>query len=200
MKELYLYEERPIHNTIKEAFIDFEIHTISEEFIKKNNLINKNILLVLKKDIPTNLDNIFFLENNVVVFFLKQNNLDKNKYFNTKIFSGHTNINKFKDEVITFFVSKPFICKDIKILGEKIINLKDEKEAYLTLPEKNILILLFERQIVEKNFLLENVLKLRKDTETKTIESHLTRIRKKLLSINSKIEIISKENMVSIVF
>ena len=129
-------------------FIDFEIHNISEEFIKKNNLSNKNILLILNKDIPTNLSNVFFLENNVVIFFLKQNNLDKNKYFNTKIFSGHTNINKFKDEVITFFVSKPFICKNIKIKGEKIINLKDEKRAYLTLPEKDILILLFERQKV----------------------------------------------------
>ena len=200
MKEFYLYEERPIHNTIKEVFIDFEIHNISEEFIKKNNLSNKNILLILNKDIPTNLSNVFFLENNVVIFFLKQNNLDKNKYFNTKIFSGHTNINKFKDEVITFFVSKPFICKNIKIKGEKIINLKDEKGAYLTLPEKDILILLFERQKVEKNFLLENVLKLRKDIKTNSIESHLTRIRKKLLSINSKIEIISKENVVSIVF
>ena len=69
MKEFYLYEERPIHNTIKEVFIDFEIHNISEEFIKKNNLSNKNILLILNKDIPTNLSNVFFLENNVVIFF-----------------------------------------------------------------------------------------------------------------------------------
>ena len=70
---------------------------------------------------------------------------------------------------------------------------------FLTSLEKDILIMLFERKKIEKNFLLENVLKLRKDTETKTIESHLTRIRKKLISINSEIEIISKENTVFLV-
>ena len=67
-------------------------------------------------------------------------------------------------------------------MEEKIINTRADKEAFLTSLEKDILILLFERKKIEKNFLLENVLKLRKDTETKTIESHLTRIRKKLLS------------------
>ena len=46
---------------------------------------------------------------------------------------------------------------------------------------------------------LESALKLRQDTETKTIESHLTRIRKKLQSINSQVEIVSKENTVFLV-
>ena len=81
----------------------------------------------------------------------------------------------------------------------KIVNTKDQKEVFLTQLEKDILILLFERKKVEKNFLLENILKLRKDTETKTIESHLTRIRKKLTSINSEVEIISKDNKVILV-
>ena len=69
----------------------------------------------------------------------------------------------------------------------------------LTSAEKKILILLFEKKEIEKFFLLENVLKLRKDIETKTIESHLTRIRKKLLSISSQIDIISKDNKVFLV-
>ena len=125
--------------------------------------------------------------------------MNKKKYFKTKIFSGHTNINKFTDEVITFFESKSFIYKDIKIMGEKAINEKISKEVFLTPSEKDILILLFEKKKIQKNFLLESVLKLRQDTETKTIESHLTRIRKKLVSINSQIEIISKDNIVFLV-
>ncbi len=152
MKEFYLYQERPIHNTIKEIFIDFEIQIISKESIKKNNLINKNILLILNKDIPTNLSKFFFLENNVVVFFLKHKNVDEKKYINTKIFSGHTNINKFTDEVITFFESKTFICRDIKIVGEKVINSKIKKEVSLTASEKDILTLLFEKKKLKKNF------------------------------------------------
>ena len=77
-----------------------------------------------------------------------------------------------------------------------MINSKSDKEVYLTLPEKEILILLFEKKRIEKKTLLESVLRLKKDTETKTIESHLTRIRKKLLTINSDIEIISREDKV----
>ena len=115
------------------------------------------------------------------------------------MFIGHTNINKFTDEVITFFVSKPFVYKDIKIVGEKLTNSKTEDKVSLTPSEKDILIMLFERKKIERKFLLEKVLKLRQDTETKTIESHLTRIRKKLLNINSQIEIISRENKVFLV-
>ena len=198
MKEFYFYSERPIHKTIEEIFVDFEIQNISKEAIKKSNLTNKNILLIIKENTSLEL-NEFLLKNNTVIFFLKKNNFNKKKYFNTKVFYALTNIDKFKHEVITFFGSKPFLYKDIKISGEKIINLKNKKEAYLTRPEKEILILLFERKKIEKNFLLENVLNLRKDTKTKTLESHLTRIRKKLLSINSQLEIVLKENTVSLV-
>ena len=196
MREFYLYAERPINKIIEEVFTGFKIHTISSEAIRKKNLINKNILLILNENLPIGLNDFFLLKNNIVIFFLKKNSRDKKKYLNTKIFSGHTNINKFKDEVVTFFVSKAFIYKDIKIKGEKVINSKSDKEAYLTLPEKEILILLFEKKRIEKKTLLESVLRLKKDTETKTIESHLTRIRKKLSSINSDIEIMSREDKV----
>jgi hypothetical protein len=199
MKEFYLYSERPIHRIIKEVFTHFKIHIVSKEDIKKNKLINKNIILVLNEDLLIDLKETFFLKNNVVIFSSKQNSEDKNNYKNTKIFSRYINVNKLRDEITTFFASKTFIYKDLKIIEEKIINTKDEKEIFLTSPEKDILILLFDRKKIEKKFLLENVLKLRKDTETKTIESHLTRIRKKLLSINSQIEIISKENKIFLV-
>ena len=85
-------------------------------------------------------------------------------------------------------------------LYEKIINNKTEKETSLTLLEKDILTLLIDQQEVEKNLLLEGVLKIKKETETKTIESHLTRIRNKLLKINSKLKITSKGNKVFLNF
>ena len=199
MREFYLYSERAVQRTIREIFIDFEIHTLSKEDIKKNKLTNKNIFLVLNNNSTIDLDEVYFSKNNVVIFFSKQTDLNLSEHVNVKIFSRHTNINKLRDEITTFFVSKTYIYKDIKLLEEKIINTKEDKETFLTPPEKDILILLFEKRKIEKNFLLESVLKLRKDTQTKTIESHLTRIRKKLLSINSQIEIISKDNMIILI-
>ena len=200
MTEIYLYAERPIHRIIKEAFIGFEIYTISKEDLKKNKLTNKNIFLVLNECLPVDISEIFFLKNNVVIFFSKQNDINRSEYLNVKIFSGQNNINKLRDEILTFFASKTFIYKNIKILEERIININTDKEAFLTPSEKDILILLFERKKIEKNFLLENVLKIKKDTETKTIESHLTRIRIKLSKIDSKLKIVSKDGKVSIIF
>ena len=60
MRELYLYAERPVHNSIEEIFVDFKIYTVSKEVINKNNYTNKNILLFLNKSIPSSLDDFFF--------------------------------------------------------------------------------------------------------------------------------------------
>ena len=84
--------------------------------------------------------------------------------------------------------------------GEKIINNKTDKEITLTSLEKEILRLLIDKKETEKNFLLESVLKIKKETETKTIESHLSRIRNKLSKINSKLKIISKGNKIFLNF
>ena len=117
----------------------------------------------------------------------------KNKiFFDAKVFNKLININKFIDEVTAFFVKNSIKYGDIKIVGEKIINNKTEKEIFLTTLEKDMLVPLIDGGQIEKNFLLENVLKVKKDIETKTIESHFTRIRNKLLKIDSKLKIISK--------
>ena len=200
MKEFYFYSEKKIHNTIKEMVINFEIHITSLEKIKKNNFINQNILLIISGDLLQDLNKAFFLNNNVVIFFSSNNNLNQNFFFGAKNFIKLTNISKFIDEVTTTFVENSLNYEDIIIIGEKIINKKTKKEIFLTFLEKDILILLIERKKTKKNYLLESVLKLKKDTETKTIESHLTRIRNKLSKINSKLKILSKDDKIFLTF
>ena len=200
MKEFHLYSGKQIHNTIKEMFINFEIQIISKEQLKKNNLINQNILLIIDEDFLENLKKSFFFNNNVVIFFTSNKSFDNKFFFHAKVFNKQININKFIDEVTTLFAKNSFIYGDIKILGEKIINKKTEKEIFLTTLEKEILTFLIDRQQIEKNFLLEDVLKIKKDTETKTIDSHLTRIRNKILKINSKLKILSKGDKVFLEF
>ena len=65
----------------------------------------------------------------------------------------------------------------------------------LTPLEKEIIIVLFEKKQITREFLQEEILKIKKNIETKTIESHLTRIRRKLLKIESEIQISSKEDV-----
>ena len=173
-------------------FKGFEIHTIPAEKIKKNNFINQNIILFVGTGFLKDLNKSFFFNNRVVIFCETSKDFNNKIFFDSKVFNKLININIFIDEVTNFFVGNSFNYGDIKIVGEKIINHKAEKEIFLTTLEKDILIPLIDAKQIEKNFLLESVLKIKKDTETKTIESHLTRIRNKLLKVDSELKIISK--------
>ena len=77
----------------------------------------------------------------------------------------------------------------------QIINLNSGNGTQLTPLEREILIVFFNKKQIKRQYLLESVLKKRKDIETKTIETHLTRIRKKLLKINSEVLISSKNDI-----
>ena len=196
MKEFYIYSEKNINELINQMFIKFQIHATSLEKIKKNNFFNQNILLIVSERFEESLKKSFFDNNNVIVFYTTNNNTNKKNSYSIKTFNKNININKFIDEVTTFFGKNLINYGDIKIKGEKIIKNKTDKETFLTSLEKDILTVLINQQEVEKNLLLERVLKIKKETETKTIESHLTRIRNKLLKINSKLKIISKGDKV----
>tara|TARA_B100001059_G_C17600900_1_gene459484 strand:- start:137 stop:739 length:603 start_codon:yes stop_codon:yes gene_type:complete len=199
MKEFYFFSEKKFQTIIKEIFIGFQINFVSIDNIKKDNLINQNILLIANIDILIDLKDSFFSNNNVVVICPSNKYFSKSFFANTKVFDKHININKFIDDVSTYFVKNSLNYEDIEIIGERIVNKKTKKETFLTALEKDILILLVDQKQAEKNFLLENVLKIKKDTETKTIESHLTRIRNKLLKINSNLKIISKDHKVFLI-
>ena len=198
-KNIYLISKPPLLNIIKEIFFDFDIRSINFETLKDGDLKNKNILIIDIQKLNNNFYESFFLNNNVVVCFLKKpNNFDISKYHNTKFFFKKINVKKFFDEVKTFFISKSVVFKNNKISEEKIINLNTGLSFVLTPLEKEILTVLFEKKQIKKEYLLEEVLRIKKDIETKTIESHLTRIRKKLIKIESEIHITSKDDNICI--
>lgn len=196
MKEFYLYSDTKIHNTIKQMFINFTIQIITKKQLKENKFINQNILLVIGEEFSEIPKKSFFFDNNVVLFYAENRNFNNNIFLDTKVFVKQININKFIDEVTTIFAENSLLYGDIKLVGEKIINKKTEKEIFLTYLEKEILIFLIDNKKTEKKFILEGALGIQKDTETKTVESHLTRIRNKILKINSKLKILSKGNKV----
>ena len=68
MKEIFLYSEKKINKIINEMFIGFVINTLSVEKIKKNNFINKNILLIADMKTLNELNRSFFFNNRVVIF------------------------------------------------------------------------------------------------------------------------------------
>ena len=119
---------------------------------------------------------------------------EEKKYGQSNFLYGPIRIKKFFDTIRMCFLSKTIFYKDLKIVGEKIFNLELKLFCTLTYLEKEILTKLIEKKEINRDYFLEEILKIKKNIETKTIESHLTRIRKKLLSIKSKITITSKED------
>ena len=195
-EKIYLYSPTSLFEIVKDMLFDYNITPLATDDISNNNFKNNNILFVLRDDKGSEINKLFLSNNNVLIFFSERQKLSNStKFNNVGFFYGHSSVKKFVDEIKTSFIFKTIILKNIEILGEKITNKKSGKSFLLTELEKKILIVLLENKKVTRDYILEEVLKIKKNIETKTIESHLTRIRRKLLSIKSEIQIKSKENI-----
>ena len=72
---------------------------------------------------------------------------------------------------------------------------KDKDELIIYLENAQKILLQTRPTAVNLAWGLEKIMNVKKNIETKTIESHLTRIRKKLLIVKSKIQISSKDDV-----
>ena len=81
MREIYLYSEKKINKIINEMFMGFTINTLSVEKIKKNNFINKNILLIADMKTLNELNRSFFFNNRVVILCETSKDFDNNFFF-----------------------------------------------------------------------------------------------------------------------
>ena len=193
---LYVYSQESLFKIIKEMLSEYVVLALNDNEINNEYFKNNNILLVLEDDITNQINKSFFSNNKAMIFFSsKQKLLDINTSRNANFFYGQSSVKKFFDEINTCFFSKTITLRNIEILDEKITNIESKLSTSLTPLEKEILIVLFQNKKIKREYLLEEILKIKKNIETKTIESHLTRIRRKLLKIKSEIQITSKEDV-----
>ena len=193
MKKIYLMADFIQKKYIQNLLPDFEINIIDEKNLAEKKLENKNIIVFCKEVISDKIKKNF--KNNFLIFYLKKNNDDLESINqNVQIVKGPIKINQLKEMITNHFQNEFMIYEDFKITGDNIQNLTNKKNCFLTNLEKFIIIELIKNKSVSRDYFLEKILGLKKNIETKTIESHLTRIRKKLLNIDSKVQILSKDN------
>ena len=185
-----------LYKIVKEILSDYKIALITLDQLNDKNFKNNNTILFGDIDLEKKIKKYFFLQNNVI-FFIRDNksHIQKTEYQSVNFFYGRLGVKKFVDEVKTNFISKKVVLKKIEIFGDKITNTPLGLSALLTALEKEILIFLFENKRIKKDYLLEKIIKIKKETETKTAETHLTRIRGKLIKIKSKIQIKTNEDV-----
>ena len=127
--------------------------------------------------------------------FLVISNSKKINFFqteNTKFINSPISINHIRNTIENFIQNLKIKFHDICIDNEKLINLNNKFHCYLTKAEIEILSCLISEKETSKNFIKENILKIKSDIETNSLESHLTRIRKKMIKIKTTVKIQSK--------
>lgn len=192
-KKIYFYSNVVGKDFLQSVLSGFELIKLEEEGVDSIKIKNQNILLIVKDYFKNIFSKSFILANNTIIFSSKnQKDIIEEKYSQVVFIYAPLNLSFFLNTVQSQFFSKTIFFKDIKIIGETLTNIHEGLSSQITVLEKKFLTELVDYKEIKKEYFLEKILDLKKNIETKTIESHLTRIRKKLLAINSKIQISSK--------
>ena len=149
-----------------------------------------NIIFIINREEFNIIDYNKINDNFLIISNLK----NKNLYLNNKInyFSAPLSIISIKNKIENILNNQKITFHDIYIENEKIINRSDNSFCYLTKVELEILCFLIKEKEANKNFIKENILNIKSNIETNSLESHLTRIRKKLNKINTGVKLQTK--------
>ena len=180
---------------IQNILFEYDTVLLSNDLVADPGFKNNNVIFILEEGIKK-INKSFFSNNNVLVFISnKQKNFYKKEHSQIKFFNGPIKIKKFIDNIKPSFFATAIIFEDIKILELKIKNLNSDLSCKLTPLEKIILLEFIDKKTINREVFLTKVFNIKSNIETKTIESHLTRIRRKLSKIESRIKISSKEDV-----
>ena len=157
---------------------------LSIVFLDNQNTVSKKIV----KKIHEN-ENFIFMCKDFSVF--QKFSLNKKNTFVSPV-----SINKLVDIINEFINTRKHTFANIELNNHSAVNIKTNEKIDLTHAENNILLQLFKEKNVKKGILEREVLQIRQDLNTSSIESHLNRIRKKLKNIRSHFTIFSKNDYV----
>ena len=139
------------------------------------NSISKNVLIIVDKDFKGKINN------------------KKIKLIN-KIISPQNIIEEIEKNL---FINN-FKHKNILISDKRLKNIINNKSCYLTDIERSILECIFLNNSTSRLYIKQNILNIKSSIETNSLDSHLTRIRKKFNQINAGLTIESKNDVIKI--
>ena len=192
-KKLNIYSNNNINNFISSLFFDYEINLMKLEAIDYTIKNLHSNIVIINKDKDVGCINLNQLDERYLI--ISSLNLYKlNIAKNTKIIKTPITINQFKHSIQVFLENLKVCFHDISIDKEKLINLNNSSFCYLTKKELEILTYLIIEKETKKSFIRENILKIKSSIETNSLDSHLTRIRKKLNKISTNVKIKTKSD------
>ena len=168
--------------------IDEKTNALALIIVNKEN--HEKQVMNLKKLLACECSNFVFLIPSSLKLTLNTTN-NKIVYFPISITDFEKEISKYANNITIKFGS--FILTNQNLLFEN-----NDQHIYLTEPEAHIIKLLFLNKLVKKEQIKTEVLKLKTAVESKSLETHIYRLRKKLSTLSSNISIRSddKNNLI----
>ena len=164
------------------SFIDLnEIHEFYEN-------TGTNIIFLNNKESARLIDFKKLNENFLIVSNLNIKNLN----INNQLIKIPKSINNIKTIIENFIENLKIKFHDITIVNEKLTNINNNSFCYLTKLESEILTYLIVEKESTKKYIQENILNIKSTIQTNSLDSHLTRIRKKMYKIKASVKIQSK--------
>ncbi len=191
--ELNIFCNNNIKNFLPSLLSEYELTIRKLDSIKDNvQSSHANIIIISNNDIDFR-DYGKLSENFLVISSLKNFNFNKSNILNSPL-----SINHLKDRIEYFVHNLKVQFHDMSICNEKLINLNNDNFCYLTKIELEILTYLIRKKETNKNFIKENILNIKSNIQTNSLESHLSRIRKKMNTVKTKVKIQTKNEKILI--
>ena len=185
---LNIFCSNNIKNFLPSLLPDYELNIMKLDLIKDNLQTSQaNIIIINNSEIDIR-DYGKLSDNCLIISNLKKLN------FNNKsnILNSPLSINHLKNRIENFLQNLKVQFHDLSLYNEKLINLNNDNFCYLTKIELEILTYLIRKKETSKNLIKENILNIKSNIETNSLESHLSRIRKKINTLKSKVKIQTK--------
>ena len=179
-----------------ELFSDYELFFMNiNEIPKYIGHTGINIIFLNDKESTKKIDLKKLSDNFLILTNLKNQNAD----INNQLIKVPKSIKYIKNLVENFVENLKIKFHDIIIINEKLTNINDNSSCYLTKLESEILKYLIIEKESTKKHIQENILNIKSTIETNSLDSHLTRIRKKMYKIKTSVKIQSKNEKLLIV-
>ena len=175
--------------SIKGIQFYFQEYKNLKKFKEKNNLIflsntfKKNVNLEIDKINSKNFKNECYFVPNSLLDFFKDESL--------RLIPYPIRVGEFENRLKNYFSDKKFNFKNIELINGNILtNNRNKKTTYLTEIESKIIKFMFINKKSSKQKINSKILSQQPSVESKTLEAHLYRLRKKINKIDSNLKIL----------
>ena len=194
--KINIYSDKKIRFFLSELLFDYEL--FFRDLIEIPNYSYSsaaNIIFLSDKESTKLIDFKKLSDNFLVLSSLK----NKNPSIDIQFVKIPKPINQIKALIENFVENLKIKFHDIIIVNEKLTNINNNSFCYLTKLESKILTYLIIEKKSTKKYIQENILNIKSTIQTSSLDSHLTRIRKKMNQIETDVKIQSKNETLTII-